>query len=76
MLEWWVHLQAQRDQELVSFKSHFDDVTFRKGMDVRLALSSDGSVTTVIDGAQVWFLVKLIDCDWQCCSLVVKLLKY
>lgn len=44
--------QAQRDKELVSFKSHFDDVTFKKGMDVRLALSSDGSVTTVIDGAK------------------------
>ena len=75
MLEWRVHVQAQRDKELVSFKSHFEDVTFKKGMDVRLALSSDGSVTTVIDGAKVWFPVKLIHRDWQGCSSMVKLLK-
>jgi hypothetical protein len=46
-------MQDQRHKELMMLKSHFDDVTFRKGMDVRFALSSDGSVTTVIDGAKV-----------------------
>jgi hypothetical protein len=46
-------MQDQREKDLVTFKSHFDDVTFRKGMDLRLALSSDGSVTTVVDGAKV-----------------------
>lgn len=48
----WVSMQDQREKELLSFKKHFDDVTFKKGTDLRLALSSDGSVTTMIDGTK------------------------
>jgi hypothetical protein len=37
----------------MAFKSHFDNVTVHKGADIRIALSSDGSVTTMVDGAKV-----------------------
>jgi hypothetical protein len=47
------HLQAQRDGELEQFRSHFDDVKFHKGMDIRLALASDGSIITIVDGSKV-----------------------
>ena len=38
---------------LKGFKAHFDKASIRKGDDIRVAMSNDGQVTTLINGKKV-----------------------
>ena len=48
-------VQSQHTTTLPAFKSHFHGENFTNGTEVRLALSREGTVTTLVNGSRVRF---------------------